>query len=384
MADLDRRTLLRTAGRVGAAGSIAALTGRGAWQAFAPASQSASLLGRPLRLGYLPITDASALLGAHQLGHLRAAGLGDAQPVLFRSWDSLAQALTLGDIDAAHLLLPFALQLRLQKQVPVKVISWAHTNGSTLTSAPHITATAQLAGTRVAIPYWWSIHSALTQQLLHAAGLTPVIRQRASASAGTVELVVMSPSDMVSALAAGSISAFSVADPFSAVAEAKHIGHVHRFLGDVWRDHACCAITVREDLITRHPDAVQALSDAVVSSQGWYDTHRPDAAASLSSYLPQPQPTIRKVFTRTEAEYRSITRHPDWHGEHLGFSGYPHESFTVRLVEMLHGTLIDGDTGWLPGDGRVAHADLVDDRFVTRSLAGAGTTVTPREELIQP
>lgn len=384
MAELDRRGLLRTAGRIGAAGAIAALTGRGGWQELAPTSTTASLLGRPLRIGYLPITDASALLGAHQLQHLSAAGLGDARPVLFRSWDSLAQALTVGDIDAAHLLLPFAMQLRGQQHVPVKVISWAHTNGSTLTSAPTITSTAQLAGTRVAIPYWWSIHSVLTQRLLRSAGLTPVIRRRASASAGTVELVVMSPSDMVSALAAGSISAFSVADPFSAVAEAKRIGRVHRFLGDVWRDHACCAVTVREDLIHEHPDAVQAFSDAVVSSQSWFDTHRPDAAASLSSYLPQPQPTVARVFTRTGADYRAVTHHAGWHGEHLGFSGFPHAGFTARLVQLLGDTLIDGDTGWLPRDGHAAHADLVDDRFVARSLDRAGIAVTPREEQIEP
>lgn len=78
----------------------------------------------------------------------------------------------------------------------------------------------------------------------------------------------------LTALASGAIAGFTVADPFSAVAEAKGAGHVHRFLGDVWHDHACCAITVRQDLVEQRPRAVQALTDGVVAAQAWLDANR--------------------------------------------------------------------------------------------------------------
>lgn len=386
MAELHRRQFLRTAGRVGAAAAVAGLAARGGWLTAAPASAAPLVSTRPLRIGYLPITDASALLAAHELGLLRAGGLGDAAPVLFRSWDTLAQALATGEVDAVHLLLPFALQLRLAKKVPLKVVAWGHTNGSTLTVAPGITRTEQLAGARIAVPYWWSIHSALTQRLLTAAGIRPVIREAASAARGTAELVVMAPADMVAALASGSIAGFTVADPFSAVAEARGVGRVHRFLGDVWHDHACCAITVRQDLVDTQPRAVQALTDAVVAAHTWLDAHRAEAGGLLvgGGYLPQAEAAVSKVFTRPAAAYAPVARHADWHGERLGFTAFPQESYTAALVGLLRDTAVDGDAAWLPGDGVAAHRDLVDDRFVRASLLRAGTPIVPRQELIEP
>lgn len=390
MPEISRRALARTVGRGAVATGLLGLAGRGAWQSLEPAiaarTRGSAGLGRELRIGYLPITDASALLVAHEHGLFARSGVPSARPVLFRSWEALAQAFLVGEVDVVHLLMPFALQLRFARRAPVKVVSWGHTNGSALAVLPSVQRTEQLAGTRVAIPYWWSIHSVLTQRLLRSAGLTPVLRQAASASRGTVELVVMAPADMVSALAAGAISGYAVADPFCAVAEVKKIGHVHRFLGDVWREHACCAITVHDSLVVEHPEVVQAITDAVVSAQAWLGSHRPEAGPLLTSgtqFLPQPTPAVSRVFTRQEHSYAAVTRRPGWHGERLGFEAYPHASYTVALVDALRNTVVDGDTSFLPAAAD-AHAGLVDDSFVRRSMEASGKSVTTRVEEMAP
>ncbi len=154
--------------------------------------------------------------------------------------------------------------------------------------------------------------------------------------------------------------------------------------GDVWADHACCAITVREDLVTQSPGAVQALTDGVVAAQAWLDGNRSTAASVLvgGGYLPQAEPAVAKVFTRAADPYASITKHPGWHGERLGFSAFPHASYTSSLVDALRTTAVDGDASWLPSDSASAHAALVDDRFVATTLARAGLSVTPRTESI--
>lgn len=389
MADLTRRRLLATTGRALTAAALGGLAARGAWLAFGGNTDDTDVppvLDRELRVGHLPITDAAALLAAHEGGYWRQAGLPSAKPVLFRSWESLAQAFVVGEVDVVHLLMPFAVQLRAQTGAPVRIVAWGHTNGSTLTVAPSITDTEQLAGTRVAIPYWWSIHSMLTQRMLDQAGLTPVVRQPASASAGTVELVVMAPAEMVAALAANSISGFTVADPFSAVVEAQQIGHVHRFLGDVWRDHACCGIAIRQEFIDTNPEAVQALADGLIQAQQWLDGHRTEAGAMLTSagYLPQPEPAVTKVFTRTPEAYTAITRHFDWHGERLGFTAFPHPDYTAELVTAMKTTVVDGDTSFLNDlDPGTVHGDLFDNRFVVEALRRARLPVpTPRQEQI--
>lgn len=389
MAEPTRRNLFRLAGRVAAAGAIGGLAGRGAWLAAATSASSDAgnvrHLDRDLRVGHLPITDASALLVAHHRGLWADEGLASASPTLFRGWDALAQAFIVGELDVVHLLMPLAVQLKLATKSPITVIGWGHTNGSALTVAPSIMETEQLAGTTVAVPSWWSVHSVLLQRLLEGVGLTPVVRQRASRSARTVELVVMPPAEMVSALGTGGISGFVVADPFNAMVEVKEIGRVHRFLGDVWQDHACCAIAVRTELVESNPLAVQALATGVVRAQDWLHNHRSDAGTLLSSgtYLPQPLPALDRVFMRDAETYQGITTNPDWHGERLGFTAFPHASYTEQLVSLMQNSAIDGDTAFLRDlDPASVHGLLVDDRFTRDALAAIGTPVPARTEVL--
>ncbi len=361
----SRRTVLAgaagittAAGLFGAAGLIRAAT-----------SDATNTTGR-LRIGYLPITDAAPLLLAHSAGLYPAGSVSAAKPVLFRSWAALAEAFIAGQIDVAHLLMPMAIQLRQVLGHGVRVLGWNHTNGSALTVAPDIEHLEDLAGTQVAIPFWWSIHNIVLQELLRGHGLRPVIRSTASRARRTVELVVMSPSDMVPALANRSIGGYVVADPFNAIAQIKRIGRIHTFLGDVWRDHACCVLVTREDVIARRAAAVQGVTDAVVAAQLRIDSDRKSAASALGGgkYLPQPVPAVQTALTYPNPPYR--LKHPDWHPQKLGYQPFPYRSFTQRLVESMHDTVVDGDRGFLDRlDPARVHDDLVDDTFVRRAIA---------------
>lgn len=374
----DRRGVLRLTGNIAASGLIGALAARGAWLARPRGTaQETGELGRDLRVGYLPITDAATLLIAHDQGLWEAAGIPAAPPVLFRSWDALAQAFVVGEIDVAHLLLPLALQLRFEVSAPLRVLSWGHTNGSALVTAPQLSNLTELGGRQLAVPYWWSIHAILAQRLLRSAGLTPVLT---APSAKQCQLVVMPPAEMVAALASKQIAGFTVADPFNAAAEIQNVGRVHRMLGDVWREHACCAIVIRQELIDEHPQVAHGIADVVLAAQGWLNGHRAQAAQRLSAagYLPQPLPAISRALDRPPVHG---AHHPHWHGQRLGFEAYPHASYTVLLVELMRQTVVDGDSSFLEGlDPAQAHRDLVADEFITAALARAGQSVTAREE----
>ncbi|UYP18576.1 ABC transporter substrate-binding protein [Rhodococcus sp. Z13] len=361
---ISRRTLIRGALGLAAAGGVAGVVDL----ARTATADRTNRTGQ-LRIGYLPITDAAPLLVAHGSGLYPQGIVDGAKPVLFRSWASLAEAFVSRRVDVVHLLMPMAVQLRYSLGSSVRILGWNHTNGSALTVAPHITDPSDLAGQTVAIPFWWSIHNIALQQLLRAHGLTPVVREAPSKSARTVGLVVMGPSDMIPALANGSIAAFTVADPFNAAAEVRGIGRIHRFLGDVWRDHACCALLVHEELIERNPAAVQALTDSVVSAQLQIGADRQAAAGLLSTggYLPQPLPAITKALTYPGRD--EGTRHPQWQPQRVGYQPFPFPSFTAALIEAMHGTVVDGDTRFLSRlDPATVHHDLVDDRFVRTSL----------------
>lgn len=368
----DRRALLK----ITAAASAAAALGTSAFSSD-PAEASTPWNKRlgTLKIGYLPITDASPLLVAHARGIFTKRKINVAQPTLFRSWASIAEAFAAKQVDVVHLLMPLATQLKFEAKQDIKVISWNHTDGSAITVANSISSVADLAGKTVAVPFWYSIHNVILQQVLKKNGLKPVLSGEANAQAKTVKLVVLAPADMPPALAAGQISGYAVAEPFNAVAEVKGIGKVLRFTGDVWRDHACCVTVVRGDLVRNNPLAAQAIVDSIAEAQLWLNANRATAAEVLApAYLPQPIPAIKKALTDyRNGTYSTAIQHPEWKNERIGFHPYPFPSYTKALIERLRTTRIDDDTSWLfKIDLNKAHNELVATGLAEKAISRLG------------
>lgn len=379
----DRRSFLRLAAGTGLA--LAAgpsfLAACSSSDRPTTATTATTAAGTPdlgeLRIGYLPITDATPLLVSHATGAFAAQGFTAPDPTLFRAWPDLADALQSAAVDAVHLLMPLAVKLRFGGKLPIKVVAWNHTNGSALTVARRINTVADLAGETVAIPFWWSIHNVVLQKLLTANGLTPILQGTASKADRTVKLVVLPPADMVPALAAASIAGFIVADPFNALAEVKGAGKILRFTGDVWRDHACCVTVVREDFLARR-GAGQALVNALATSQLGITADLKGTAKTLSErgYLPQPVDAIERALTHYALDEYGKTgaiTHPDWAGRRIGFQPYAFPSYTAALIKALKETRIDGDAAFLAGiDDTKAHAELVVEGLAKSAIEANG------------
>lgn len=337
----------------------------------------------PLRIGYLPITDAAPLLVAHGRGLFEAEGLRAAKPVLLRSWAQVIEAFVAGQVDVVHLLSPMAIWTRFGSRAPLKVVAWNHVDGSALTVALGIGRVEELGGKTVAIPFWYSIHNVVLQAMLGQAGLTPVIKRSGAPAANEVNLVVMSPSDMPPALAARQIAGYIVAEPFNAAAEALGVGKVLRFTGDVWRNHACCVVAMQERDLEARPEWTQKVVNAIVKAQLWIGGNREETAQLLSReganrYTPHSSAVLAKVLAPPAADRagyldRGALRHVDWQAPRIGFQPYPFPSYTEELVRRLRGTLVEGQRGFLDTlDPAVAARELVDDRFVRQSLVHVG------------
>lgn len=338
----------------------------------------------PVRIGYLPITDATPLLVAHNNGLFEAEGIKAERPVLLRSWAQVIEAFISGQVNVIHLLSPMTVWARYGSKVPAKVVAWNHVGGSGLTVAPGITEVRQLAGQSLAIPFWYSIHNVVLQQLLRDSGLVPVSKATGSAlGANEVNLVVLPPSDMPPALASKRIAGYIVAEPFNALAEELKVGRVQRFTGDVWRNHACCVVFMHEHDLNNRPEWSQKVVNAIVKAQLWTREHRAEAAQLLSKdgsnrYTPHAPQVLDRVLapaaTDREAYLASgAIRNGQWDEPRIDFQPYPFPSYTEELVKRLKDTLIEGDKGFLAGlDPRHAAGDLVDDRFVRNAIASVG------------
>src|SRR5699024_6117584 len=105
----SRRALLGGGGALALSGAAGTGLGLGVRRGQAAEPE----LDRPLRIAYLPITDAAPLLIAHARGLFAEAGIEAAEPVRLRSWASMGETLLSGSVDLVHLLFPMALQMRL-------------------------------------------------------------------------------------------------------------------------------------------------------------------------------------------------------------------------------------------------------------------------------
>lgn len=329
-----------------------------------------------VRIGYIPITDATALLVAHGMGFFEDEGLKTEAPTLIRGWSPLVEGFAAGKFNLVHFLKPIPVWMRYNNNFPVKIMSWAHTNGSAVVVGKHTNANsfADLAGKQVAVPYWYSMHNIVLQMALRHAGLKPVIKGQSEALAkDEVNLMIMPPPDMPPALAARKIDAFIVAEPFNAFGELKAGGKMLRFTGDIWKNHPCCVVCMNENTVNAKPEWTQKVMNAIVRAQVYAQQHKEEVALMMSKegkgYLPMPGDAVVRAMTYYDEQAYSqppaIQNKAEFENGRIDFSPYPYPSATKLIVESMNDTLVAGDKTFLSKlDADFVTSDLVDYKHV--------------------
>ncbi len=369
--------------------------GLAAWLATQPRIAQAAAEDETVRLGYLPITDATALLVAYEKGYFKDEGLTAARPTLMRAWAPMVEAFAAGKFNLVHLLAPLPIWMRYNNQVKVKQIAWAHVNGSAITVGPHskINKFADLGGKRIAVPFWYSIHNILLQKALSTVGIEPILTG-AKPTANQCALEILGPPDMLPALAAGKIDGYVVAEPFNAMGEVALNARILRFTGDMWENHPCCVACVPEIMVTKNPAWTQKVTNALVRAENYASTHKAEVAAIISrdgkGYLPMPAKVIERAMTLYAANSTYLKdgaiEHPGWHDQRIDFKPYPYASAMTLIVNWLKTTKVAGNADFLAKlDPDFVQKDLVDQRFVTAALAkyppSTGREPTTRTEV---
>ncbi|MCG8570662.1 MAG: ABC transporter substrate-binding protein [Spirochaetes bacterium] len=367
--------------------------------------QQCSAITEELKIGYIRITDATPLLIAHALGYFKDEGLKVAKPVLLRGWSSLVEAFLSGKINLTHLLLPIPIWMRYSNNNPVKIIAWAHTNGSALSIAKDsaIKSFADLGGKQIAVPYWYSMHNVILQLACRKFHLKPVIKSNQEKIADDeVNLILLPPAEMPTALSSRKIDGFIVAEPFNALVEEKLDAKILRFTGDIWKNHPCCVVVVKEELIKQNPLMVQKATNAVVRAESWILKNPNETAKILSkdgmNYIPFSEKVIKRVFTGYEIERYGkqepkAIQHPDWDVSRIGFQPYPYPSASRFIFNEMKKTVVAGNKNFLNKyQADFVAQDLIDTRFVVKALKDSGINNFPnlrydppwnREEVIE-
>jgi ABC-type nitrate/sulfonate/bicarbonate transport system substrate-binding protein len=222
---------------------------------------------KPVRIGFIALTDCAPLLVADALGLFAKQGV-DVELSLEIGWATVREKILYGQLDAAHSIVGLALPLRLQQNgihCPAIVPFVFNLNGNAITLsmdmwrrgvrdaasfAKLIRSTPQRLFT-LGVVAQTSSHNFLMRRWLMSGGIDPD---------KDVRLVVLPPTQMVGALSAGLIDGFCVSDPWNSLAVSRGVG---------W-----CPV-VSEDLMPGHPDKV------LVSTETFAEERPEDHAGML-------------------------------------------------------------------------------------------------------
>ncbi|WP_295446884.1 ABC transporter substrate-binding protein [uncultured Thiodictyon sp.] len=149
-------------------------------------------------------------------------------------------------------------------------------------------ASEDLKGKTIAVPSPFSTHNILLRKVLTEHRVDPTT---------DLKIIDMAPPEMVNALATGRIDGYIVAEPFGAQAEAQKVGKVLTLSKDIWPDHICCVLNLREKVIADAPEAVQELVSGMLRTAAFIDAKPAEAAAGSKRLIGQKPAIVETVLT---------------------------------------------------------------------------------------
>ena len=236
-----------------------------------------------LKAAHIQITDHLALgMMKHQIetGQSRPDTFG-LETRCLSNWNLVQSALEKGDVDAAFILAPIAMDL-FNFGVPIKLVMFAHRNGSIMVrkkSAEYRKPYQQFfKHKKFYIPHKMSIHHMLAHKFFSEMGLKPGL-----AGTGPVNLLfdVVAPVNMPAFLAENADACgFMVAEPIGSKAIAAGLAERQFLSSEIWDNHPCCVVVFRDEFIQKHTDAVHEFSRLLLES-GRLIHENPEFAASV-------------------------------------------------------------------------------------------------------
>lgn len=246
-----------------------------------------------MRIGHLNITDHLILgITKHRVDNkLESFQYCDLETVPIMGWPDLVNQLE-KDLDGAFILAPSAMDLY-KSGLPIKLVLLGHKTGSIFIKrkGAGIETIQDFKGQTIIIPFQLSIHHMLVHQLLTNAGLTP---------GKDVMFETLAPIQMPEALEYGEedgLGGFIVAEPFGAVALNAGHGDIFSLSKDLWPKHPCCVFVMKEEVIEKHPDALQEVINSLVSSGKIATDNVPEAAEIGAKFLGQPADIIKGILS---------------------------------------------------------------------------------------
>ena len=198
-----------------------------------------------VKIAYLPITHSLAVL--KEAKELEKNENIQVELVKYGSWPELLDALNSGQVDGASVLIELAMKSKAEG-IGIKAVALGHRDGNVIVVSNEVKDGADLKGRTIAIPHRQSSHNILVNDALTKNGLT----------IDDINVVELAPTEMPSALAAGTIDGYCVAEPFGAMGVSIGAGKVLYESNELWEDSGCCGLVLTDSFIESRPQVAKA------------------------------------------------------------------------------------------------------------------------------
>lgn len=351
-------------------------------------SSSGSSAGSPLRIGFIPLTDASPLIVAHTQGLFARRGL---EVRLSREvgWATVRDKIIYRELDAAHAVAPMVMAATLGLGcLPTPCVTAyalnAHGNAITLSTAlwkrgvrDVDTLREEIVRTRherllvLGVVFACSAQNILLRDWLRSARIDPD---------KDVRIVVVPPAQLHRNLAAGTLDGYCVGDPWNSLAVREKTGWIAATSAELSPGHVEKIFMVREDFAVaraeEHLALVAALAEAAVLCDA--PEFRPELVKLLArpEYLDVPARIIAPALVGPFAlgAERGAVEATDYIRFHAREANVPTQARAQWIIDGLvrHGLVPKGQI--IPPDlvRRVFRADLFAQSRARHGAAAAG------------
>ena len=243
-------------------------------------------LAGPVRVGYLQ----------SDLHHLPLwvamdKGLYDREGVkievagIFKAGPELMTAFSAGELDIGYVGVAPAATAVANKTAKVVLIAQVNTEGSAVVALKNakVRTISDLVGTTIAIPGHSTVQDFLIRKAFRAFNI----------DLKKIQIIVIKPPEMISALRMGQINAFVAWEPYPAKAISSDLGAILAASRDIWKDHPCCVLAADSIFLEHNRDKAASMVRAHVNAIEFIRRNPKEARAIAIKYTGMDERTIK-------------------------------------------------------------------------------------------
>jgi len=236
-----------------------------------------------LKIGFIPLTDCASVVMASELGLYKKYGL-DVTVSKEASWAAVRDKLTIGDIQAAHILygMPYASTLGITgaegQQKPMVIPMALNQNGQAITLSNQLKKRGVKTPRDIkklvdedrgkktytfAMTFPPGTHAMWMRYWLASGGVDPD---------QDVKLITIPPPQMVANMRIGNMDGYCVGEPWNARAIFDGIGFTAITTQQMWKDHPEKVLGMTQEFAEKNPKTVKAVLMAIIEAAQYIDT----------------------------------------------------------------------------------------------------------------